>query len=110
MELKLDQPGLTPRERLLAIFDAPPVDRWRGCPFYNAAVESAGAIEGVDEIVRDHKRRFTQRLITVTAEAGAADPYPLGNQLAVLFEGATALSNSLNDTAELLHARPTPGT
>jgi hypothetical protein len=29
----------------------------------------------------------------------------LGHQLAVLFEGATSLSTSLNDTAPLLHAR-----
>jgi AcrR family transcriptional regulator len=32
----------TPRHRLLAIFDGTPVDRVRGCPFHNAAVESAG--------------------------------------------------------------------
>jgi hypothetical protein len=41
----------------------------------------------------------------VAAEAGAEDPYQLGHQLAVLFEGATSLSTSLNDTAPLLHAR-----
>jgi hypothetical protein len=36
---------------------------------------------------------------------GARDPYRLGHQLAVLFEGATSLATSLNDTAALLHAR-----
>jgi AcrR family transcriptional regulator len=104
-ERNLDLPDLTPRERLLAIFDYAPVDRMRGCPFHNAAVESAGELEGVDEIVREHKRGFTQRLVSVAAEAGAGDPYLLGNQLAVLFDGATALATSLNDTAPLLHAR-----
>ena len=34
-----------------------------------------------------------------------ADPYQLGHQLAVLFEGALALATSLNDTAAMIHAR-----
>ncbi|SEH46009.1 DNA-binding transcriptional regulator, AcrR family [Mycolicibacterium rutilum] len=105
MERPLDRTDLAPRERLLAIFDAPPVEQFRGCPFHNAAVESAGAWPTVDELVRTHKRRFAERLVAVAGEAGAADPYALGNQLLVLFEGATALATSLNDTAALLHAR-----
>ena len=55
--------------------------------------------------MRDHKLRFAQRLSDTAAEAGAADPRQLGNQLLVLFEGATALATSLNDTAPLVHAR-----
>jgi AcrR family transcriptional regulator len=110
LERQLDRFELTPRERLLAIFDARPVDRFRGCPFHNAAVESAGVVDGVDEIVRDHKLRFAQRLSDVAAEAGAADPRQLGNQLLVLFEGATALATSLNDTAPLVHARAAAAT
>jgi hypothetical protein len=105
MERPLDRTDLSPRERLLAVFDVPPVERFRGCPFHNAAVESAGTWAGVDDLVRTHKRRFTERLIAVAQEAGARDPYALGNQLMVLFEGATALATSLNDTSALLHAR-----
>jgi AcrR family transcriptional regulator len=95
----------TARSRLLAIFDSPPADRFRGCPFHNAAIEAADEMPGVQEIVREHKLWFIGRLIDVAAEAGANDPYQLGHQLAVLFEGATALATSLNDTAALLHAR-----
>lgn len=105
MERHLDLLELTPRDRLLAVFEAKPSGRLRGCPFHNAAVESAGELPGVDELVRAHKQRFAQRLATVALEAGARDPYLLGNQLAVLFEGATALATSLNDSAPLLHAR-----
>lgn len=105
MERPLNRSELSPRERLLAIFDAPPVERFRGCPFHNAAVESAGAWPEVDDLVRAHKRRFAERLVAVAEEAGARDPYALGNQLLVLFEGATALATSLNDTSALLHAR-----
>ena len=105
MERGLERANLAPRERLLAVFDVPPVDRFRGCPFHNAAVESAGTWSTVDEIVRAHKRRFAERLVAVAEEAGAADSYALGHQLMVLFEGAAALATSLNDTAPFLHAR-----
>lgn len=104
-EKALDTGGLSPRNRLLAIFDGPPTDRFRGCPFHNAAVEAADQMPGVHDVVHEHKLQFIARLTGVAREAGASDPYQLGHQLAVLFEGATSLATSLNDTAPLLHAR-----
>lgn len=104
-EKALDIPGTSPRNRLLAIFDSPPTDRFRGCPFHNAAVEAANQMPGVHDVVHEHKLQFIGRLTDVAAEAGAKDPYQLGHQLAVLFEGAVSLATSLNDTAPLLHAR-----
>jgi AcrR family transcriptional regulator len=104
-ERAIDTDSGTPRQRLLAIFDGTPVDRVRGCPFHNAAVESAGAMRGVDDIVHAHKLEFIERLIQAAAQAGATDPYHLGHQLAVLFEGAKALATTLNDTSPLVHAR-----
>jgi AcrR family transcriptional regulator len=103
-ERALDNPG-TPRSRLLAIFDSPPAGRFRGCPFHNAAVEAADEMPGVHAIVHEHKLGFIGRLIETAAQAGARDPYRLGHQIAVLFEGALALATSLNDTSPLLHAR-----
>jgi AcrR family transcriptional regulator len=76
----------------------------------DAAVESAGAFASTDEIVRAHKQEFTRRLVAVAREAGAADPHLLGQQLAVLFEGATAMATSLNDTAPVVHARAAAAT
>jgi AcrR family transcriptional regulator len=104
-EKALDAPGVSPRNRLLGIFDSPPSDRFRGCPFHNAAVEAADQMPGVHDVVHEHKLQFITRLTDVAAEAGADDPYRLGHQLAVLFEGAVSLTTSLNDTAALLHAR-----
>ena len=101
----IDSADASPRGRLLAIFDSAPGSRFRGCPFHNAAVEAADAMPGVEDIVHEHKLDFTARLIHTATEAGARDPYRLGNQLAVLFEGALALATSLNDTSPLLHAR-----
>lgn len=105
LERRLDLPDLSPRERMLAIFDVSAITRFRGCPFHNAAVESAGELERVDEIVRDHKRWFADRLARVATEAGARDPYLLAQQLLVVFEGATALATSVGDTAPIVHAR-----
>jgi AcrR family transcriptional regulator len=104
-EKALDAPGASPRNRLLAIFDSPPTTRFRGCPFHNAAVEAADDMPGVHEVVHEHKLQFIARLSEVATDAGAKDPYQLGHQLAVLFEGATSLATSLNDTAPLIHAR-----
>lgn len=55
--------------------------------------------------MRNHKLNFTCRLTDVAHELGAADPHLLGQQLAVLFEGAAAMATSLNDTAPVVHAR-----
>lgn len=109
MERRL-QLDLAPRERLLAIFDAAAVKRFRGCPFHNAVVELVGEVEAVDDIVRDHKQRFTEHLTAVAGDAGVLDPWQLAQQLLVLFEGATALATTLNDLSPMVHARTAAAT
>jgi len=90
---------LTPRQRMLGAFDnhAAPDVTFRGCPFHNAAVETAGTMPGVQDIVRTSKLGFADWLTELAGQAGAADPRQLGNQLAVLYEGAGALATSLDD-------------
>lgn len=99
--------GQTPRESLLAVFEAPtvPGGPLRGCPFHNAAVEAAGAMPGVQEIVRANKRSFIDALAELAKQAGASDPQLLGNELGVLYEGAAALATSLDDSSPWTHAR-----
>jgi len=103
-----DQPAA---ERLLAIFGpaepAEPAegDVVRGCPFHNAAVEAAGDMPDVARLVERAKRAFRDQLTAVAAEAGAADPGRLGSQLAVVYEGATALATSCNDGKAFADAR-----
>jgi AcrR family transcriptional regulator len=96
-----------PRTQLLALFDlADGGDaRMRGCPFHHAAVEASGAMPGVEHIVHLHKRAYTDGLVDLARQAGAADPEMLGNQIALLYEGASALSTSLNDPAPWARAR-----
>jgi AcrR family transcriptional regulator len=97
----------TPRARLLALFELSDADdsRMRGCPFHNAAVEAAGAMPGVEHIIHLHKRDYVDGLVRLAREAGAADPDMLGNQMALLYEGASGLSTSLNDPAPWARAR-----
>jgi AcrR family transcriptional regulator len=109
-ERRLEDKALSARDRLLAIFEMSRRDVLRGCPFHNAAVESAGSLPSTDEIVRAHKLEFTRRLVAVAHEARAPDPHLLGQQLSVLFEGATAMATSLNDTAPVVHARAAAAT
>ena len=96
-----------PRARILALFDSPPAGGgpMRGCPFHNAAVEAAEAMPEVQDIVHTHKRSYINGLTKLARQAGAANPKLLGNQLAVLYEGAAALSTSLDDRAPWVHAR-----
>ena len=96
-----DASNQTPRERLLAVFEAPTSrgGPLRGCPFHNAAVEAAGAMPGVKGIVRASKRSFIDGLTELAKRAGAADPQLLGNELGVLYEGAAALATSLDDSS-----------
>ncbi len=101
-ETVLEREDLSARERLLQLFAERPADPRsakvvRGCPLHNTAVESAGTLPEASAVVERHKREFTARLIDTAAEAGARRPEALGRQLAVLFEGARALSTSLND-------------
>jgi len=102
-----DASNQIPRARLLALFDspAPGGPPMRGCPFHNAAVEAGKAMPEVQEIVHAHKRNYIDGLTGLARHAGAADPQLLGNQLAVLYEGAAALSTSLDDRAPWAHAQ-----
>jgi AcrR family transcriptional regulator len=99
----------TPRAQLLALFELSDAGngRMRGCPFHNAAVEAAGAMPGVEHIVHAHKRDYVDGLTELAREAGAADPEMLGNQVALLYEGASGLSTSMNDPAPWAQARAT---
>jgi hypothetical protein len=99
--------GQTPRERLLAVFEAP-TERsgpLRGCPFHNAAVEAAGAMPGIQEIVRANKLGFIAAVTELAKQAGAGNPQLLGSELGVLYEGAAALATSLDDGSPWVQAR-----
>src|ERR1700744_1146429 len=87
-----DRADLTPRERLLAAFDIhAPL-----CPFIAAAVEIHDPGHPARLRARDYKTAFAARLAETAREAGAANPEQLGEQLALLLDGASARNRVLN--------------
>jgi len=92
-----DRTDLTPRERLLAAFDVhAPL-----CPFIAAAVEIPDPGHSARVYARDYKKGFADRLTDTAREAGATNPEQLGEQLALLLDGASARSR-------VLTPRPSP--
>ncbi|OBC01935.1 TetR family transcriptional regulator [Mycobacterium sp. 852013-50091_SCH5140682] len=90
-----DRAELTPRERLLACFDI----RAPLCPFIAASVEIPDPDHLARQQARDYKLAFAARLTETAREAGAADPEQLGEQLALLLDGASARSRVLDTDA-----------
>jgi AcrR family transcriptional regulator len=90
-----DRAHLSPRERLLAVFDIhSPL-----CPFIAAAVEIQDTGHPARVYARDYKKAFAARLTEAAREAGATDPEQLGEQLALLLDGASARSRVLDADA-----------
>ena len=88
-----ERTDLTPRERLLAAFENP-LALTNGatplCPFIAAAVEIADPEHPARGLARKYKKSVTARLTETAREAGATDPELLGEQLALLLDGASA--------------------
>ncbi len=83
---------LTPRQRLLAVFDIhSPL-----CPFIAAAVEIADPDHSARVYARKYKEAIASRLTDTAREAGATHPEQLGEQLALLLDGASARSRVLD--------------
>jgi AcrR family transcriptional regulator len=86
-----DRTDFTPRERLLAVFDInSPL-----CPFIAAAVEIHDPDHPARGLARDYKEALAARLTEAAREAGATDPEQLGEQLALLLDGASARNRVL---------------
>ena len=85
---------LTPRERLLAAFEMPASTPL--CPYIAAAVELHDPQHPASQYARDYKTAIAARLTETAREAGATNPAQLGEQLALLIDGASARTQVLN--------------
>ena len=93
-----ERTDLTPRERLHAVFDTPLTfthDLAPFCPFIAAAVEIADPEHAARVRAREYKKSVAARLTETAREAGAGDPELLGEQLALLRDGASAQNRTL---------------
>jgi AcrR family transcriptional regulator len=94
-----DRTDLTPRERLTAAFEAPASgteDLSPLCPYIAAAVELHDPQHPASLYARDYKTTIAARLTETAREAGATNPEQLGEQLALLLDGASARTRVLN--------------
>jgi hypothetical protein len=94
-----DRTDLTPRERLLAAFEVPASgtqDITPLCPYIAAAVEIHDPEHPACQQARDYKKAIAVRLAETAREAGATNPEQLGEQLALLLDGASARTRVLN--------------
>ena len=66
------------------------------CPFIAAAVEIHDPQHPARQHARDYKKAFAARFAETAREAGAAHPEQLGEQLALLLDGASARTRVLN--------------
>jgi AcrR family transcriptional regulator len=84
--------GGTPREQLLAVFDA--LGEWcrepgfRGCLFVKAVAEFQEPDDPIHAQAAAHKALLLEHFRNLAAAAGAVDPALLARQLLILKEGA----------------------
>ena len=89
-----DRTDLTPRERLLAAFDI-----HSRCARSSQRPSNHDPGHPARVYARDYKQAFAARLTETAREAGATNPEQLGEQLALLLDGASARSRVLNTSA-----------
>src|SRR3954451_11554078 len=92
-----DRTALAPRERLLAAFEMPASTPL--CPYIAAAVELHAPRHPASQYARDYKTAIAARLTETAREAGATDPEELGEQLALLLDGASARTRVLDSAS-----------
>ncbi|MFI5935923.1 TetR/AcrR family transcriptional regulator [Actinoplanes sp. NPDC051494] len=92
-----DRTDLSPRERLLAAFEMPASTPL--CPYIAAAVELHDPQHPASLYAREYKIAIAARLTEAAREAGAADPEQLGEQLALLIDGASARTRVLDSNS-----------
>ena len=102
MAVVFDRTDLTARERLLAVFDVPksgPQHLSPMCPYIASAVEIQDPEHPARRYAHDYKKAIAARLADTAREAGAADPEQLGEQLALLLDGAASRTRVLHADA-----------
>ncbi|WP_322106120.1 TetR/AcrR family transcriptional regulator [Paraburkholderia sp. J41] len=79
---------------------------YRGCPFVNVATEFPDAAHPARHTVERHKAKLMARFTALAAQAGAADPVALAEELALLNEGIYAASQTYGPGCRQIAAAP----
>ncbi|MGY2876480.1 AcrR family transcriptional regulator [Marmoricola sp. URHA0025 HA25] len=90
-EREVDRIATTPRERVLAVFDAlgdvVADPEYRGCTFINVSVEMADPDHRFVAIAVAHKEFMREAFARYLTEAGLRETEPLATQLVMLVDG-----------------------
>ena len=88
--------GRSPRERILAVFEALDQEAdspdFRGCPFVGAASELKDLDHPAVRVACEQKVALTEYFADAVRAAGVRDPDLLALQLTLIFDGASAYS------------------
>lgn len=101
--------GKTPRNRLMAIFDA--LEEWfsgkdySGCMFINASAEFARSDDPIHMAAGEHKNLILKYVRELAVAAGAREPEELADGLMLLMEGAIVMSYVAGDKTAAARAK-----
>jgi AcrR family transcriptional regulator len=98
-----------PRLQMLDLFDALAAklraNDCRGCAFSNVVTEFPNPQHPGRQVALAHSLEVRKRLTALAEQAGASDPARLGDQLALLLDGAYAQGQKSAGGQAALHAR-----
>ena len=98
----------SPRDRLLAVFDALGELRaregFRGCPFTRASAEARPG-DAAQQVSAEYRQWVRGLFTELAAENGAADPVTLGWQLDLVYTGASVSARTDRSLAAVAMAR-----
>jgi AcrR family transcriptional regulator len=105
---ELDRRASTPREALLAMFDVlydSCSGPFRGCIFFNAAIEFPQGTSAVRRMVRSDVEKTFALVRDLATAAGAPEPDALARELGLLRRGATMTAVMTGEPEAFLDAR-----
>ncbi|MBZ6092715.1 MULTISPECIES: TetR/AcrR family transcriptional regulator [Streptomyces] len=92
-------PADDPREKLLAIFTAvieeTRLPSFRGCPMLNTHTEYPDPQHSANRVAVTHEQRVRQWMRDLAADAGAADPEQLADELVLVLNGVYVTATTL---------------
>jgi len=101
--------GEVPSRQLLALFDAVEnileTEHFHGCVFVNVAIEFPLPHEPAHQVAASSKAAVERVVTEVAAQAGAADPAALAQELCLIMEGAYVTKHVSGNPATISIAR-----
>lgn len=109
MKAEAERRASTPRERILAVFDAfhdwYQEEGFNGCMFINVVAEYPALGDQIHQAAVDHKTKAGHYIRELVVAAGISDPTEVTAQLMLLIEGAIVTAHASGDSSAGSRAR-----